>query len=271
MVNAREIRFRRVKAQNRSGIGGGIIPRPVPARVTDILPASNPKSATDMTQEEQLEQSRLDNPDGYLPDNMRQVQDLTTVRGLDAYNAAQTAADVVDHIAGTLTRMLRAASTAEKHGDFTRADRIDSMLRAAASERGKGALEFQGLKLYIENPKGSWREKTGKDGKKWRRKMAADYGRINKTKGADGDNVDVFVGPKDDSRKAYVVDQVREDGTFDEHKTVLGCGSKSEAKALYLANYPKGWEIGDITEFDMPAFRKWLDGGDMKKPAAKKK
>jgi hypothetical protein len=147
---------------------------------------------------------------------------------------------------------------------------VKASVRFAAAPKGrdKGSLEWHGLKLYIENPKNSWREKTGADGKKWRRKMAADYGRINGTKGADGDCIDAFIGPHDDSTKCYVVDQLKKDGGFDEHKCVLGCKSRAEAKALYLANYPKGWQVGGVTEFSLPEFKKWLSGGDKKKPAA---
>lgn len=137
------------------------------------------------------------------------------------------------------------------------------------SGRAKGKLEFQGLNLYIEYPTGSYREKVGKDGKKWRRKMEADYGRISGTKGADGDCLDVFVGLHNDSDKVYIVDQIKENGKFDEHKCIVGCNSAKEARELYLSNYPKNWKIGNLTLKTMTEFKKWLEKSDKSKPAFK--
>ena len=134
--------------------------------------------------------------------------------------------------------------------------------------REKGSLEIHGIKIYIEYPKGSTRTKTGPDGKKWSRKMAADYGRLSKTAGNDGDCIDVFLGNEEDSEKAFVIDQVDKEGNFDEHKTVIGCRNQKEARELYLANYPKGWKCGKITEFSISEFKKWLKKADKSQPAS---
>ena len=188
--------------------------------------------------------------------------------------------------ANAAVRNLRLAKEADREGNTRLADRLHSRVLAAlaylekpivvakkepeesAGKRERGNLDFHGLPLYIEYPKGSTREKKGADGKTWKRKMAADYGRIGGTKGADGDCIDVFVGPDDASKTFFILDQVRADGTFDEHKVICGVSSKKEARDLYLANYPTGWKCGKFAEMTLPEFRKWLKSGDKKKPAA---
>lgn len=76
---------------------------------------------------------------------------------------------------------------------------------------------------------------------------------------ADLDPVDVFIGPDLTSTTVFVVDQVKEDGiTYDESKAVIGCGSKEQAKQLYLSNYPQGWICGPIQEFTTDEFKRWL-------------
>ncbi|MBS1722369.1 MAG: hypothetical protein JSS66_05120 [Armatimonadetes bacterium] len=131
----------------------------------------------------------------------------------------------------------------------------------------KGKKDIHGIEVYIEYPKGSTREKTGPDGKKWSRVMQADYGRISGTEGADDDCVDVFLGPDLDSEKVFVVNQTTEEGDFDEHKCVLGCNTKTEAHELYASNYPKDWKVGKITSMELPEFKSWLKKGDKSKPA----
>src|SRR5882672_6848789 len=120
-------------------------------------------------------------------------------------------------------------------------------------------IRIHDLLISIENPKGSIRTKKGSDGSERSRKMYADYGRIVGKRGADGGQCDVFIGEHRDSPNAYIIDQLDRDGKFDEHKCVLGCESAEEARALYLSNYPKGWNVGKVTEKRWPQFLEWLE------------
>ncbi|HEY0960917.1 MAG TPA: hypothetical protein VGE69_00995, partial [Pseudomonadales bacterium] len=129
-----------------------------------------------------------------------------------------------------------------------------------------GHVKVQGLDISIENPRGSKRSGVDPDGKKWEVDMAHHYGYIKRTEGADGDHVDVFVGPNPDSSQVYVVDQVDKDGKFDEHKVLMGFNTREEAEAGYLANYQKGWKVGPVTELTVDAFREWLNEADTSKP-----
>ncbi len=77
--------------------------------------------------------------------------------------------------------------------------------------------------------------------------MRHTYGYIRGTKGADDDHIDVFLSSDIDGwngRKVFVVDQYNPDGTFDEHKVMLGFNVRDEAFSAYLSNYEKDWGKG---------------------------
>ncbi|HHQ4663486.1 TPA: LPD38 domain-containing protein [Aeromonas veronii] len=132
----------------------------------------------------------------------------------------------------------------------------------------KGHLKLQGLDIALENPKGSTRSGTDKDGKAWQSTMAHDYGYIKRTLGADGDHVDVFIGDRPDSETVYVVDQVDpKTGKFDEHKVMMGFADEQAAQTGYLANYEKGWKgLGSIKAMPVEEFKRWVKDGDTTKP-----
>lgn len=72
----------------------------------------------------------------------------------------------------------------------------------------------------------------------------------------------------EDAPMVWVIDQKNADGTFDEHKTLLGPRTEEEAKAAYLANYEPGWDgIGAISSMPIEAFKAWaFDGKKKRKP-----
>jgi hypothetical protein len=121
-----------------------------------------------------------------------------------------------------------------------------------------GSLIFQGMPIYVENPKGSTRSGVGKDGKKWSVTMAHHYGEFAETLGSDRDPLDVFVGPNPAARTVYVVRQVGLDRKFDELKVMVGFDSASEAKEGYLANYDRPDFYGGMTAWPIPKFKEWL-------------
>jgi hypothetical protein len=132
----------------------------------------------------------------------------------------------------------------------------------------KGHVWMNGFDITIENPKGSSRSGTAPDGTKWKSTMAADYGDIRNypRSKADGDNMDVFVGPHPSSEMAYVIDQYI-NSKFDEHKIVLGCFTEKEAKAIYQDSFDKNWKgLGDVTALTIRQLKSWLNDGDTSKP-----
>jgi len=131
----------------------------------------------------------------------------------------------------------------------------------------KGHVRLHGLDIAIENPKGSWRRGSSREGVPWKTKMKAHYGYIKRTEGNDGDHLDVFIGPDLLTDNVWVVNQVNpRTGLFDEHKVILGCATKEKARELYLANYQEGWRgLGSIYRADIHDFRKQLPKLDLKR------
>jgi hypothetical protein len=135
------------------------------------------------------------------------------------------------------------------------------MMAKKHTHKLQGHLNFQGLELAIENKKGSVRSGVSKAGKKWRTVMKNDYGYVVSSEGADGDGVDVFVGDDPEAPNVYVVQQVDDEGAYDEDKLVLGVHSVAEAKALYLSNYDTAKYLGPIKEVPMARFKKLVTSG----------
>lgn len=139
----------------------------------------------------------------------------------------------------------------------------------------KGHVQVGTFDITIEQPQGSVRKGTDANGKQWESKMNNTYGYIRGAVGVDGDHIDVFLSKDIDGwngRKVYVVDQYNPDGTFDEHKVMLGFNDMDEAKSDYLANYEKGWEDGRrivVSTTNLEDFEKWIDSSHRKtKPFA---
>lgn len=137
----------------------------------------------------------------------------------------------------------------------------------------KGKVTIQGLDISIEQPKGSVRSGVDANGKEWSIAINNTYGYIRGTEGKDGDHIDVFLGENPESPALFVVDQVNQDGNFDEHKVMLGFESIEEAREAYLSNYEEGWQgLGNITQSDMDTFKKWAKNDTRKiKPFAEYK
>ena len=139
----------------------------------------------------------------------------------------------------------------------------------------KGHVQVGTFDITIEQPQGSVRKGTDANGKQWESKMHNTYGYFRGTEGVDGDHIDVFLSNDIDGwngRKVYVVDQYNPDGTFDEHKVMLGFNDMDEAKSDYLANYEKGWEDGRrivVSATNLEDFEKWIGSSHRKtKPFA---
>ena len=162
----------------------------------------------------------------------------------------------------TLKAKIEAAS-ADVNTDPTEAQK-------EAGNYKKGHVQVGTFDITIEQPEGSIRRGTDADGKKWEIKMHNTYGYFRGTEGVDGDHIDVFLSNDIDGwngRKVFVVDQYNPDGTFDEHKVMLGFNDMDEAKSDYLANYEKGWENGrriTVSTTNLEDFEKWIDSSHRK-------
>ncbi len=136
----------------------------------------------------------------------------------------------------------------------------------------KGHIRRYGLDITVENPKGSTRKGVDRHGKAWEVKMPVDYGYIRGTDGADDEQVDVFVGDKEDAPNAYIVNQVDpETRKFDEHKVVVGAKDEDEAKRIYHGAFTPGWNgMDSIKQVTIDQLKDWLKTCPKKKVPVKK-
>lgn len=152
-------------------------------------------------------------------------------------------------------------------------EKVDTNPTEAQKEAGnykKGHIKVDGMDITIEQPKGSVRRGRDADGKEWESKMHNTYGYIRGTESIDGDHIDIFLSDNPNEGSVFVVDQVNNDGSFDEHKVMYGFADMESAKQAYLSNYEEGWQgLGNITEVSKEDFRKWIDSSKRKtKPFA---
>lgn len=146
--------------------------------------------------------------------------------------------------------------------------KVDTNPTEAQKEAGnykKGHIKINGFDVTIEQPAGSVRSGKDANGKEWSVTMNNTYGYIRGTESVDGDHIDVFLGPDMNSDMVYVVDQVNTDGSFDEHKVMMGFSSLEDARSAYLSNYEEGWQgLGNITGVALDEFKKWIDSSKRK-------
>ena len=124
-----------------------------------------------------------------------------------------------------------------------------------------GTIEFHGLPtIRVETAKGGTRSGTDADGKPWSVTMPAHYGEFARTEGADGDPVDVFVGPNRHAPKAYVVHlQDPTTGEHDEDKTFIGFDNADAARACFAAAYNRDdLQMGPMRTLTTSELAEWL-------------
>lgn len=115
--------------------------------------------------------------------------------------------------------------------------------------------ERHGMKISIENKRGSYRTGQNSQGVKWRKIMKADYGYI---RGATKDNThekrDVYVGKEKNAKNVYIINQLNRQGTLDEQKYMVGYKSLSDAKASFLAHVHQD-RFGSIRPMSVEQFK----------------
>lgn len=124
---------------------------------------------------------------------------------------------------------------------------------------------YYGLSIYVETTSGTLRE-----GKNWASRTPAHYGYIMGYIGADGDEMDCYIGPNLKTGKVYIVDQnVIDSENFDEHKCMIGYMSKQEALHDYYTGHNKGKQIfRGVVEMTPWEFQRWLRFGNHKVPVS---
>jgi hypothetical protein len=123
-------------------------------------------------------------------------------------------------------------------------------------------VNFQGLPITIENPRGSMRSGVDADGKPWASGMMHHYGYIRGTLGVDGDHFDVFVGLNPRATHAYVITSMAAPDFKkpDEQKAMLGFDSEEGAKQAFIACYDNPAFLGECVAMPMDEFKKKVRG-----------
>ncbi len=167
----------------------------------------------------------------------------------------------------------RIVETEKRREEEAKTDTNPTEAQKEAGNYKKGHIKLDGYDITIENPKGSERSGVDENGNPWSITMNNTYGYIRRTEGVDGDHIDVFLSDDPDSGSVFVIDQVKPDGSFDEHKVMYGFNTAEEAREAYLSNYSEGWQgLGTITEVSKEEFKKWIESSHRKtKPFAEYK
>lgn len=234
-------------------------------RVVNTVPALGSSASTDATGVDHGTTKGAAIASGNSPiDSQRKVSNnsatkQTQVDETDIFSQNEAETESAD---GNSSPVAAAIAAAEAETDTN-----PSEAQKEAGNYKKGHVKVDGYDITIENPKGSVRSGKDADGKEWSVTMNNTYGYIRGTEGVDGDHIDVFLGEGAEigTGNVYVIDQVKADGSFDEHKVMYGFGSAEEAREAYLANYSEGWTgLGTITEVSKEEFKKWIESSHRK-------
>jgi hypothetical protein len=122
--------------------------------------------------------------------------------------------------------------------------------------------------ISVETGAGQTRSGTAPDGKQWKMVLKHAYGRIKGTKGADGQPLDIVIGPNPQSEHVFVVDQHEPGKGFDEHKIMAGFDTPQQAIVAYAGMYDDqgAGRIGGVKAFTPADFRAWLASGQTSTP-----
>ena len=131
--------------------------------------------------------------------------------------------------------------TLEKVGHVTR----------IANDPLRDTVNFKGIHIGIEWPKGT--ERKYADG--YSQMMSNDYGYVLNTEGEDGEEIDCYICDQQElSDKVFRIEQLNDDGEFDEYKFMLGYTDEEEAQQSYEDHMPPE-KFGAIEEIALDDFK----------------
>jgi hypothetical protein len=156
--------------------------------------------------------------------------------------------------------------------EFDVSEMLGGHARAKDEDDGGVCHSMHGLDIVIETVKGhvrgGWDEERGEE---WEQIMPYDYGYLQGVQGADGDSMDVILGPNPRSSWVYVVDQrqLPPGKGFDEHKVMLGYDSQKEALSAYRRGHHRAKDVlMDWTPMHVNDFKHWLKTANLTEPCS---
>lgn len=164
---------------------------------------------------------------------------------------------------------LRFAKTDEENklaaADLKELQSIMELYKRTADTAATKLAWHHGIQVVIETPAGTHRQGYGFDAI-----MPADYGYVRRAPGADGDELDCYVGPSPESPHVFVINQKDlKTGAFDEHKVMFGYYTRECAIEDYVLGYTDGQgaaRLMSVHELGMPEFKTWIASGDTTQP-----
>lgn len=137
-------------------------------------------------------------------------------------------------------------------------DHAPTPAQLEAGNYRKHRLQFQGLDITIENPRGSIRRGVDRGGHEWATSMQHHYGYIRGTLGVDRDHFDCLVGPNPAAPMVYVVTTMAPPAftATDEQKALLGFNSEEEARTAFAGMYDDPRFFGSVAEMPVAEFKR---------------
>ncbi len=150
----------------------------------------------------------------------------------------------------------------ETNKQLKRALGVEHELRKAAKN---GYVNHQGIPITIETAKGQTRKWTDAQGNQGETRMVYSYGFVQRTSGADAEEIDAYVGPHADAPTAFVVHQLDPaTGVYDEDKLFLGFLSASAARVAFHEHRDDVGAYGGMTAMDIGQLKRWLSTTEAK-------
>lgn len=124
-------------------------------------------------------------------------------------------------------------------------------------------IDFRGITILVENPRGSTRSGVDPDGKAWSVTMRDHYGEIPQAIGADNDPLDVYVGTDLDADDVYIMrTKYPRTSAFDEVKVFLGFASRASALQSFRSHYTRAGFLHSVVTWTFDDFRRRLASQD---------
>lgn len=141
----------------------------------------------------------------------------------------------------------------------------DGIFRGAAkygnSRPVRRTVDFHGVEISVEFDVGETKRGVGQYGEVWTNTYKHAYGEIPNSRSlADGDGVDVLLGPDEKAKMVFVVHQNRRDGSYDEDKCLLQFRTRESAIQAYRDQAPVWGLVDEEVQVDEMTVDQFLSG-----------